>query len=200
MNTLQVRHIIAKKLLFVTKNERLDTFSKPIRKWLHFRLIININSLPWYDDPWNGKDSYFSVKYRQILWMTDKKNLRAYILMYISVTTIVNKHVFALILNAMCPPVTITPKTEHSLMVPFRKDFPLAVSSSKTPQINPWVITTHCRLYRNNSQILLLYKTWRYYNKLDYEITGGTLPMCQNTTMQVKGAWIKRYCVSRSKP
>ena len=28
-------------------------------------------------------------------------------------------------------------------------------------------ITTHCRLYSNISQILLLYKTWRYHNKFD---------------------------------
>ena len=28
-----------------------------------------------------------------------------------------------------------------------------------------------------------------------YEIYGGMLLICQNTTMQVNGAWIKRYCV-----
>ena len=28
-----------------------------------------------------------------------------------------------------------------------------------------------------------------------HEIIGGRLPMCQNTTMQVNGAWIKKYCV-----
>ena len=27
-----------------------------------------------------------------------------------------------------------------------------------------------CRLYRNISQILLLYKTWWYYNKFDWNI------------------------------
>ena len=32
-----------------------------------------------------------------------------------------------------------------------------------------------------------------------YEIIGGTLPMCQNTTMRVNGARIKRYCVLCSK-
>ena len=32
-----------------------------------------------------------------------------------------------------------------------------------------------------------------------YEIIGGTLPMCQNTTIRVNGAWIKRYCVLSSK-
>ena len=28
-----------------------------------------------------------------------------------------------------------------------------------------------------------------------YEIIGGMLPMCQNTTMWVNGAWIKRFCI-----
>ena len=32
-----------------------------------------------------------------------------------------------------------------------------------------------------------------------YEGIGGTLPMCQNSTMRVNGAWIKRYCISCSK-
>ena len=32
-----------------------------------------------------------------------------------------------------------------------------------------------------------------------YKIIGGTLPMCQNTTTRVNGAWIKRYCVLCSK-
>ena len=32
-----------------------------------------------------------------------------------------------------------------------------------------------------------------------YEIIGDMLPMCQNTTMQVNGVWIKRYCVLCSK-
>ena len=27
-----------------------------------------------------------------------------------------------------------------------------------------------------------------------YEIIGGTLPMCQNTTMWVNGVWIESYC------
>ena len=38
----------------------------------------------------------------------------------------------------------------------------------RTPQISSRVITTQCRLYSNISQILLLYNTWRYYNKFDY--------------------------------
>ena len=65
----------------------------------------------------------------------------------------------------------------------------------RTPQISSWVITTHCRLYSNISQILLLYKTWQYYIKFDYEIIGGTLLMCQNTTMGVNGASIIRYSI-----
>ena len=32
-----------------------------------------------------------------------------------------------------------------------------------------------------------------------YGIIGGTLPMSQNTTMRVNGAWIKRYCILCSK-
>ena len=31
------------------------------------------------------------------------------------------------------------------------------------------------------------------------KIIGSTLPVCQNTTMRVNGAWIKRYCVLCSK-
>ena len=60
-------------------------------------------------------------------------------------------------------------------------------------------MTIHCQLYSNISQILLLYETWQYYNKFDYEIIGGKLPMCQNTTMRVNGAWIKGYCILFSK-
>ena len=32
-----------------------------------------------------------------------------------------------------------------------------------------------------------------------HEIIRGMLPMCQNTTMRVSGAWIQRYCVLCSK-
>ena len=32
-----------------------------------------------------------------------------------------------------------------------------------------------------------------------YGIIGGTLPMCQNTTMRINGAWINSYCVLCSK-
>ena len=38
-----------------------------------------------------------------------------------------------------------------------------------------------------------------YYNKFDDEIYGDILLICQNTTMRVYGAWIKRYCVLWSK-
>ena len=44
--------------------------------------------------------------------------------------------------------------------------FPLRWAA-RTPQISSWVITTQCQLYSNISQILLLYKTWRYYSKFD---------------------------------
>ena len=33
--------------------------------------------------------------------------------------------------------------------------------------MSSWVITTNCRLHSYISQILLLYKTWWYYNKFD---------------------------------
>ena len=40
------------------------------------------------------------------------------------------------------------------------------------------------------------YKTWGYYIKFDStKSMGGILLICQNTTVQVYGAWIKRYCV-----
>ena len=41
-----------------------------------------------------------------------------------------------------------------------------------------WVITTHCRLYGNIPQILLQYKTWRYYNKFDFTKSLGVLNWC----------------------
>ena len=71
--------------------------------------------------------------------------------------------------------------------------------ADRTPQISSWVITTHCWLHSNISQILLLCNTWRYYNKFDYEIIGGTLPVCLNTTLRVNRARIKIYCVLCSK-
>ena len=39
-------------------------------------------------------------------------------------------------------------------------------------------MTAHCRLYSNISQILLLYKTWRYYNKFDSTKSLGVLYRC----------------------
>ena len=71
--------------------------------------------------------------------------------------------------------------------------------AARTPQISSWVITTHCRLYSNISQILLLYKTWRYYNKFDSTKSLGVHYRCENTTMRVNGAWIKIHCILRSK-
>ena len=61
--------------------------------------------------------------------------------------------------------------------------------------------TTNFRLYSNISRILLLYKTWGYYDKLTnlYEIFGGMLLICQVTTVPVHGAWIKICYVLRSK-
>ena len=38
-----------------------------------------------------------------------------------------------------------------------------------------------------------------YQNKFDYEIIGGVLPICQNATVQVCGAWIRIYYVLCSK-
>ena len=46
----------------------------------------------------------------------------------------------------------------HNVIFPRR-------GAARTPYISLWVITTNCRLYSNISQILLLYKTWRHYNK-----------------------------------
>ena len=45
-----------------------------------------------------------------------------------------------------------------------------------------WVITTHCRLYSNTSQIFLLYETWRYYNKFDSTKSSGVHCRCVKIT------------------
>ena len=50
--------------------------------------------------------------------------------------------------------------------------------AAPTLQISSWVITTPCRLYSNISQILLLYKTWRYYNKFDSTKSLGVRYRC----------------------
>ena len=56
-------------------------------------------------------------------------------------------------------------------------------------------------MYSNFSQILLLYKTWGVLKQIWlYEFYRGILLICQNTTMQVNRAWIKRYRVLCSKP
>ena len=52
-------------------------------------------------------------------------------------------------------------------------------------------------MYSNISQIMLLYKTWRYCSK--FGIIGGTLPMCENIKMRVNWVWIERHCVFCSK-
>ena len=47
-----------------------------------------------------------------------------------------------------------------------------------TLQISLRVITTHCRLYSNISQMLLLYKTWRYHNQFDSSKSLGVRYRC----------------------
>ena len=61
----------------------------------------------------------------------------------------------------------------------FQQTVTLIEGSGINPKI---VITTNCRWYSNTSQII-----------------GGMLLMCQNTTVWVYGAWIKRDCVLCSK-
>ena len=57
-------------------------------------------------------------------------------------------------------------------------------------------MTTICPLYSNISQILLLYETWGHYNKFDCSKSFWVvLLMCQNTAVQVYGAWNKIYYV-----
>ena len=53
-------------------------------------------------------------------------------------------------------------------------------------------------MYSNISQILLLYKTWRYNSKFDSTKPLG-VPMGQNITMRVNWSWNKRYCLFCSK-
>ena len=73
--------------------------------------------------------------------------------------------------------------------------FPLAVSSSDTanklmsynyplPDVLQYFTNTAAK-----QNVAVLQHIWLY------EIIGGTLPMCQNTTMRVNGAWIIRYWV-----
>ena len=65
-----------------------------------------------------------------------------------------------------------------------------------TAVLNSWapLWSVHI-LYSNISHILLLYKTWGYYNKFDSMKPLLTLLMSQYTTMRVYGAWIKTYYV-----
>ena len=49
-------------------------------------------------------------------------------------------------------------------------------------------------MYSNISQILLLYKTWRYNSKFDSTKSLGYVTNGQNITLRVNWAWIKRYC------
>ena len=79
----------------------------------------------------------------------------------------------------------------------FHKYFPLAVSSPN----NVWAVsrTINCRLGCNISQILLLYKVWGYYNKFDSMNDMSILPVCQNATVLVCGAWVRINYVLCSK-
>ena len=61
---------------------------------------------------------------------------------------------------------------------PISQRFFLQRWAARTPQISSWVITTHCRLYNNISQILLQYKTWRYYSKFDFTKSLGVCCRC----------------------
>ena len=56
-------------------------------------------------------------------------------------------------------------KLDNSIVL-LHSNFPLAVSSPNTVYYLMGY-KNHCRLYINISQILLLYKTWRYYSKFD---------------------------------
>ena len=64
-------------------------------------------------------------------------------------------------------------------IVPFPKDF-----SPSGKQLEHRKLAQISRLYRNISQILLPYKMCAVLQQIWlYEIIGGTLSMCQNTTM-----------------
>ena len=70
-----------------------------------------------------------------------------------------------------------------------------------TTWISPYIITTNWRLY-----IAIFHKYCCYTKhggikaRLTLHIYGGILLICQNTPMQVNGAWVKRYCLLCSKP
>ena len=86
----------------------------------------------------------------------------------------------------------VFPKRDEALadiIIPFHNAFSLALSNLN--KISSYVMTTNWRLYSKVSEIMLQYKTRGYYNKFD-EIYGGILLTCQNTTMRLYGAWLKR--------
>ena len=58
-----------------------------------------------------------------------------------------------------------------------RRNFPLRWAA-RTPYISLCVITTNCRLYSNISQIVILYKAWRYSSKFDSPKSFGVYYWC----------------------
>ena len=83
---------------------------------------------------------------------------------------------------------------ESHWMVPFHNDFPLAVSSLNN--VNQLIQTVIEQYFPNITIIQNVGLLWQI--RLD-KIYCEILLICQNTTMRVYGAWIKRYCVSCSK-
>ena len=83
--------------------------------------------------------------------------------------------------------------------VPFHNDFPLAVSSLSNANLlmgynKKLTVVEQCFANIAGIQnIGVLYQIWTY------EIYGDVVLICQNTTMRVCWAWIKRYCVLCSK-
>ena len=64
--------------------------------------------------------------------------------------------------------------------------------------INSYIMTTNFRLYNNISQILLLYKTWGYYNKF-YSTKSLRVYYWYVKILQWHGVWIKKCCLLCSK-
>ena len=62
-------------------------------------------------------------------------------------------------------PIKRNPMHSFIPIVLFHNDIPLAMSRPNNFSLQ--VMPTNCRLYSNISQMLLLYKTWGYYNKFD---------------------------------
>ena len=67
------------------------------------------------------------------------------------------------------------------LIVPFHKDFS---PSGEQPEQHEQYFTNIAAIQNMG----VLKQIWLY------EIYGGILLICQNTTMRVNGAWTKRYC------